>query len=208
MNTKKNIKKEKNIQLPNISPVMRPLDISQSAAYGIFLSVSFLMTVLLYGASLRAGGQPVAMMHMPDPHAALRQHIGTMVDGYPIERMSASIAKRDKTTAAFLVGIAKKESNWGKRVPVDAEGKDCFNYWGYRGAGSRGTAMGHGCFGSPEEAVRVVGNRIDTFVHDYKFDTPEQLIVWKCGWNCDAHSSQSVKKWIADVGYYYRKVKD
>jgi len=42
----------------------------------------------------------------------------------------------------------------------------------------------------------------------YAFDTPEELIVWKCGWNCDAHSSQSVKKWIADVGYYFRKVKD
>jgi hypothetical protein len=186
----------------------RPLAISSRGSFVAFIAVSFAMTTLLYGATLRVALEPSPVLAIVNPHAALERRIDKVVVGYPIEQMSRSISRYDQTTAAFLVGIAKKESNWGKRVPVDDEGKDCYNYWGYRGAGSRGIAMGHGCFGSPEEAVGVVGGRIDTFVKKYEFDTPEELIVWKCGWNCSAHTSQSVKKWIADVGIYYRKVKN
>jgi hypothetical protein len=46
--------------------------------------------------------------------------------------MAPYISEQNQDTAAFIVGIAKKESNWGKRVPK-REGKDCYNYWGYRG---------------------------------------------------------------------------
>ena len=136
----------------------------------------------------------------------LEKKVGDLVHDYPIAQMTDIIAKQDKTTAAFLVGLAKKESNWGKRVPRADDGSDCYNYWGYRGAGSRGIAMGHGCFGSPEEAVGVVGGRIDTLVHEYKFQTAAEMVVWKCGWSCDGHSNQSVKKWIADVGFYKQKI--
>jgi hypothetical protein len=186
----------------------RPLAISSRGAYVAFLAVSIAVATALYGATLRVTLEPAPVFAAPDPHYALERRVGRVVDGFPIERMSRSISRYDETTAAFLVGIAKKESNWGKRVPVDENGDDCYNYWGYRGAGSRGIAMGHGCFGSPEEAVGVVGGRIDTFVKKYEFDTPEELIVWKCGWNCSSHTPESVKKWIADVGIYYRKVKD
>ncbi len=183
-------------------------DLSQRVVYGIFLSLSLFLTGLLYASSLRVAASPVATVSIPNRQEIFEKKMNGIVAKHPIEKMTPYIAKYNKTTAAFLVGIAKKESNWGKRVPRDDNGDDCYNYWGYRGAGSRGIAMGHGCFGSPEEAVTTVGNRIDTFVHEYEFDTPDELIVWKCGWSCDGHSSKSVKKWIADVGIYYRKVKE
>ncbi|MDQ5961397.1 MAG: hypothetical protein QG581_318, partial [Patescibacteria group bacterium] len=74
---------------------------------------------------------------------ALNDQIISMTVGYPIEQMAGSIAMYDREVAALLVGIAKKESNWGKRVPRSSDGADCFNYWGFKGAGSRGVAMGH-----------------------------------------------------------------
>lgn len=182
--------------------------VSSDAFYSVFLSISVLVTVLLYGA-----GFNIISVETPVPQGNMRQmvlenKVRTLVTGFPIEAMSTIISKQNKTTAAFLVGIAKKESNWGKRVPRADDGSDCFNYWGYRGAGSRGIAMGHGCFGSPEEAVGIVGGRLDTFVQEYHFKTAEDLIVWKCGWSCDGHSNTSVKKWISDVGYYTKKVTD
>ncbi len=175
--------------------------------YGTFLSVAVLVAGLLYGGGHRVA-QAESEVVFPTGNARqmiFENKVRNMVAGFPIEAMTTIISEQNKTTAAFLVGIAKKESNWGKRIPRAEDGTDCYNYWGYRGAGSRGIAMGHGCFGSPEEAVGIVGGRLDTFVNEYKFRTAEDLIVWKCGWSCDGHSNQSVKKWIADVGYYTRK---
>jgi hypothetical protein len=208
--SKKSSKKLKQAEVLSTSPAI-PIysqTVSSDAFYSVFLSISVLVTVLLYGA-----GSNVISVETPAPQGNIRQmvlenRVRTLVTGFPIEAMSTIISKQNKTTAAFLVGIAKKESNWGKRVPRADDGSDCFNYWGYRGAGSRGIAMGHGCFGSPEEAVGIVGGRLDTFVQEYHFKTAEDLIVWKCGWSCDGHSNTSVKKWISDVGYYTRKVTD
>jgi hypothetical protein len=190
---------------PQALPSPFSVRLSHDVFYGTFLSLAIVITGLLF-----ASGQQVAHTEVIFPQVDIRQallenKIHRMVAGHPIEQMSEIIAKENKTTAAFLVGIAKKESNWGKRIPRAEDGSDCYNYWGYRGAGSRGIAMGHGCFGSPEEAVGIVGGRLDTFVNEYKFRTAEELVVWKCGWSCDGHSNQSVKKWIADVGYYTRK---
>lgn len=200
---RKKIQKKQNIELPKLASLKVPYNVF----FAIVLSLGVGISGLLYGASYR-----VSAMHIPtpvsvNPHAVLESDVREVVTGFPIEAMAPYIAKHNKTVAAFLVGIAKKESNWGKRIPVDSDGADCYNYWGYKGAGSRGTAMGHGCFGSPEEAIGIVGGRLDTFVLKYKFDTPEDLIVWKCGWNCDTHSKESVRKWISDVGIYFDKVK-
>lgn len=129
-----------------------------------------------------------------------------MTAGFPIEIMAPVIAEYDREVAALIVGIAKKESNWGKRVPLDKDGADCFNYWGWKGAGARGVAMGHGCFGTPEEAVRAVGNRITELVEKRKTSEPKSMIVWKCGSSCATHSPESVRKWISDVDLYYRKI--
>lgn len=132
--------------------------------------------------------------------------IREMTAGFPIEKMAPVIAEYDREVAALIVGIAKKESNWGKRVPLDKDGADCFNYWGWKGAGVRGVAMGHGCFGTSEEAVRAVGNRITELVQKRKTSEPKSMIVWKCGSSCATHSPESVRKWISDVDLYYRKI--
>ena len=74
--------------------------------------------------------------------------------------MAESISRYDDPIAGLIVGIAKKESNWGKRTPK-LRGEECFNYWGYRGPGSRGmTEDGYGCFEKPSDAVETIGNRL------------------------------------------------
>ncbi|OGI21846.1 MAG: hypothetical protein A2808_02785 [Candidatus Moranbacteria bacterium RIFCSPHIGHO2_01_FULL_55_24] len=144
-----------------------------------------------------------------DPEQAEGKELGNtireIVAGYPMEEMVPAITEYDREVAGLIVGIAKKESNWGKRVPTK-NGQDCFNYWGYKGAGSRGTAMGHGCFGSPEEAVQAIGNRLEELVALRKGSDPAKMVVWKCGSSCASHSDASVKKWISDVNLYYRQI--
>lgn len=131
--------------------------------------------------------------------------IRQLVEGYPIEDMLPYILEKDRIVAAFLVGIAKKESNWGKRIPV-LEGQDCFNYWGYRGVRRLMGTGGHTCFNSKKDAVDTVASRIEKLVTSNKLDTPAKMIIWKCGYSCDGHSRESVRKWIADVDMYFREL--
>lgn len=133
--------------------------------------------------------------------------IRDMVKGYPIEAMLPYIFEQDRLTAAFLIGIAKKESNWGKRIPV-LEGQDCFNYWGYRGVRRMMGTGGHTCFNSREDAVETVAARLNRLIQSEKLDTPEKMIVWKCGFSCQGHSRESVKKWISDVDMYFSQLSD
>jgi hypothetical protein len=128
-----------------------------------------------------------------------------LVKDYPIERMLPYIFKQDRDVATFLVAIGKKESNWGKRVPV-LDGKDCYNYWGYRGIRDKMGTGGHTCFDSPEDAVTAVAKRIKTLVQEKKLDTPSKMIVWKCGSTCAGHSADGVRKWISDVQMYVDKL--
>lgn len=135
------------------------------------------------------------------------KNIREMVKGYPIEAMLPYILAQDRLTAAFLIGIGKKESNWGKRVPV-LEDQDCFNYWGYRGVRRMMGTGGHTCFNSRKDAVETVAKRLNKLIQSEKLDTPEKLIVWKCGFSCEGHSRESVKKWISDVDMYYEQLKE
>ncbi len=132
-------------------------------------------------------------------------NIRAMVKDYPIEPMLPYIFAQDRLTAAFLVGIAKKESNWGKRIPV-LDDQDCFNYWGYRGVRRMMGTGGHTCFNSRKDAVETVAKRIKNLVSSEKLDTPEKMIVWKCGYSCQGHSRESVKKWISDVDMYFSQL--
>lgn len=136
----------------------------------------------------------------------LENDLYSLVSGYPIESMIPFISGYDRDIAGLLIGIAKKESDWGKHVPLNQDGADCFNYWGYKGIGSRGIAMGHGCFGSLEEAVSVVGGRLQELVALRASSEPARLTVWKCGASCTGHSPESVEKWISDVNFYFRQI--
>lgn len=129
-----------------------------------------------------------------------------MVKGYPIEKMLPAIFKQDRLTATYLIAIAKKESAWGKRVPV-RNGHDCYNYWGYRGIREKMGTGGHTCFDGPEDAVKTVAKRINTLVNEKKLNTPAKMIVWKCGSSCAGHGSESVRKWISDVDMYVQALK-
>jgi hypothetical protein len=126
-----------------------------------------------------------------------------MVTGYPLEKMVPFIGKRNKQVAAFLVAIAKKESDWGKYSPKKA-GRDCFNYWGFKGKYNP-TESGYSCFDSPEQAIQAVGDRIEDLINK-RIDTPERMIVWKCGSTCAGHDPGGVRKWIADVEMYVKKM--
>ena len=60
------------------------------------------------------------------------QKIYEIVGEAPIKEMVPFISKRDEKVAAFLVGIAKKESSLGEHSPLK-DGHTCYNYWGYKG---------------------------------------------------------------------------
>ncbi|MFA6183864.1 MAG: hypothetical protein WC682_02050 [Parcubacteria group bacterium] len=122
-----------------------------------------------------------------------------LVKGYPIAEMMPYILKKDPKVAAFYIAIAKKESNWGKRVPV-LKGKDCYNYVGYRGKTEELGSGGHSCFKNREIAVDITAKRIEELVENYSRDTAEKMVVWKCGRSCAATGGQAAAdKWISDV---------
>src|SRR4030042_2183172 len=122
-----------------------------------------------------------------------QRDIKKLVKGYPIEEMAPYIAGKDKRVAAFLVAIAKKESNWGVHSP-EKKGKNCFNYWGYRGQ-ENPTASGYSCFSSPRQAVNVVGKRIKNLVAE-KVDTPREMVLWKCGDACTRSGARGDARWV------------
>lgn len=131
------------------------------------------------------------------------QKILSLVANYPIEEMLPFLAERQEEVASYLVAIAKKESDWGKHSPKK-DGKNCYNYWGYRGTYNQ-TDSGYSCFDSAEQAIKSVGDRIEELLNK-KINTPEKFIVWKCGSTCAGHDPGSVLKWISDVKLYYQKM--
>ena len=166
-----------------------------------FVGWFFVVVGIFYGIV----GDILATPSVPDwvvPYdTKTEQRVRAMTDGYPIAAMSEYIARFDEQTAAYLVSIAKKESNWGRHVPVAENGKDCYNYWGFRDPDNTEGSGGHTCFESPERAVRSVGKRVRELVYTYKRDTPKEMAVWKCGSACD-FSDASTAKWVSDVDWY------
>jgi hypothetical protein len=157
---------------------------------------------LFYLAAQKVGQDSPLVVSATRP-SAFEKKIEATVSGYPIEKMSPYIAYKDKKVATFLLAIAKKESNWGKFSPKK-DGQECWNFWGYRGP-ENPTPSGYSCFNSPKQAVKVVGGRIQELV-DANIDTPREMAVWKCGYDCSWDNPGAVDKWVTDVGYYYKKI--
>jgi hypothetical protein len=134
----------------------------------------------------------------------IKKNIEKLVGNKPMKNMVSEISSRNPKTASYLVAIAKHESNLGKFSPKK-DGKDCFNYWGFRGTYNR-TDSGYSCFDSPEQAVLVVGDRIQGLTEIENITTPEEMLVWKCGVSCASHDPGDVMRWKRDVDFYYKKI--
>jgi hypothetical protein len=147
--------------------------------------------------------KPIKYETVSSFQSELNKKIISIVKNTPMEKMASQISKQNRTVAGLLVGIAMKESKFGIYSPKK-NGHDCFNYWGYRGK-ENPTASGYSCFKSPEEAVRIVGGRIEDMVNDGA-DRPAEMIAWKCGYTCAGHDRESVRKWIADVSIHYYQI--
>lgn len=140
-----------------------------------------------------------------DINADFENKINEIVGNAPIREMAPFIAKRDQHVAAFLVGIAKKESSFGLASP-SKDGETCYNYWGYKGSAGRGTGMGYACFASAEEAVKTVGDRIEVLVNKNR-NTPQRMVdTWKCGVSCKGDAG--APGWVSTVALYYNKIVD
>lgn len=135
--------------------------------------------------------------------ATLNKQITSITKNTPMERMAAEIATKSRATAAYLVGIAMKESKFGIYSPKK-NGADCFNYWGYRGKENT-TASGYSCFNSPSHALSVVGGRIDSMLKGGT-RSPAQMVSWKCGSSCASFPPADVAGWINDVSINYYKL--
>lgn len=133
----------------------------------------------------------------------LQKEVARIVKGTPMSAMVDAISGKSRPVAAFIVGIAMKESKFGVYSPKLA-GRDCFNYWGFKGGGKT-TSGGYSCFSSPDEAVNAVGNKIEKMVAK-GVRSPAQAISWKCGSSCAGHGQANVQKWISDVGINFYKI--
>ncbi len=133
----------------------------------------------------------------------LKEDVAAIVKNTPMSAMTEAISQKSRPVAAFIVGIAMKESKFGVYSPKLA-GRDCYNYWGFKGGGQT-VAGGYSCFSSPEQAVNAVGAKIEKMVAK-GVRTPAQAISWKCGSSCAGHGEENVRKWISDVAINFYKI--
>lgn len=156
-------------------------------------------------SDIKSRGVDIPAEKLRDSENSFEKKLYSIVGNAPIKEMVPYIAqKEDRRVAALVVGIAKKESDWGRHAP-SKNGETCYNFWGYKGAGSRGTAMGYGCFASAKEGVEAIAGRIQELVNK-KVDNPTRMVVWKCGSSCAGHDPAGVQKWISDVSLYFNKI--
>jgi len=148
------------------------------------------------------GYAPVALDAIPSEigKTALQE----LLKETPMQTLADALMVYSPVTRALTVGIAKQESDWGRHAPRKS-GRDCYNYWGYKGAGGNGSVDGYACFSDSDEAVAAVAGRIDELVRK-GLTTPQKMLVWKCGSSCAAHDPAGVTRWVSVVDGYYRKV--
>lgn len=170
--------------------------------FGLFVAASLAFALLVHStahAKFWEFNPPV----LNKPLSKTDKNISRLIRDYPMKKMTPYLTEENDKVAAYLVAIGKKESNWGKFSPRK-NGRDCFNYWGYRGS-ENPTQSGYSCFSSPKQAVKIVGDRIGDLLSQ-KIDTPREMLVWKCGGTCFGATSHGAARWVRDVDYYYEKI--
>lgn len=170
--------------------------------FGFLIAFSLIFIIFCFQSEKTVYPEAVAQAR-PQAPTKMEKNIGKVVSDYPIEKMIPYIARQDSKVAAFLVAIAKKESNWGVHTPKK-DGKECYNYWGYRGTENT-TDSGYSCFASRAQAVNIVGRRLKNLVAQ-NIDTPREMLVWKCGGRCSGETARGASQWIRDVDFYYKKM--
>lgn len=177
----------------------------KNSLLGLFIGFLLVFTYFSMASlnNIKVQNMEVPSVNLVKRNVELEQRIQKEISGFPIESMTRYMAREDEQVVAFMVAIAKKESNWGKRTPK-LNGKECNNFWGFRQKREKMGSGGHTCFDNKRDAVASVAVRIKELI-DKGVDTPEEMVVWKCGYSCDAHNPESVNKWIEDVKYYYDK---
>lgn len=116
------------------------------------------------------------------------------------------LSRRMTGRSRDLSSVSRRRSPIGGIMSRHSVDRIASTTGGYKGGGSRGTAMGYACFGSPEEAVKAIGDRIVRLVASNKSSGPEDMLVWKCGSSCAGHSAESVRSWVASVRMYYDRI--
>jgi hypothetical protein len=129
-----------------------------------------------------------------------------LVGDHPIKQMAPCIAKEDPLVAAMFIAIAKKESSWGDHVPVN-NGKDCYNYVGFRLKTAKMGSGEHSCFATPQEGFERTAKRIKDLIYDEKMTTAKKMVSpWKCGYRPDLDDPKAVQKWVSDVDSILKEV--
>jgi len=137
---------------------------------------------------------------------AFETKIRDLVGNHPIKQMAPFIAKEDPLVAAMFIAIARKESSWGEHVPVN-NGKDCYNYVGFRLKTDKMGSAGHSCFATPKEGFERTAKRIKDLIYKENMTTAQKMVSpWKCGYRPDLDNPQAVQKWVSDVDSILKQV--
>lgn len=133
--------------------------------------------------------------------------IRALVGDHPIKQMAPYMAKEaDPLVVAFYLGIARQESSWGEHVPVH-NGKDCYNYVGFRMKTKTLGSGGHSCFATPEEGYNATVKRIKDLIYNEKMTTAKKMVSpWKCGYRPDLDDKKSVQRWVDSVDSIVKEV--
>lgn len=132
--------------------------------------------------------------------------IRELVGDSPIKQMAPYMAKEDPLVTAMFIAIAKKESAWGRRVPVN-NGRDCYNYVGFRLKTEKLGSGDHSCFATPKEGFERTAKRIKDLIYKENMTTAKKMVSpWKCGYRPDLDDPGAVQKWVSDVDSILKEV--
>ncbi|HUD08506.1 MAG TPA: hypothetical protein VMQ48_00210, partial [Candidatus Saccharimonadales bacterium] len=122
---KRKTKKTRKVQNTPKNKAMRGTSAPECFLFGLIISGAILFSFLSW-QSAKQVSTSFSTMNISNEKNVFQEKINDLVGGYPIEKMTPYISHKNKKVASFLVAIAKKESNWGRRSPKK-NGKECFN---------------------------------------------------------------------------------